>query len=106
MKASVRKIAQGGRGAAAQRVAARRGRAVRKKRDALITVKASKGARSSPMIQLRQVKRTQLTVERALAKLARQSVAASGPLLAGLQKAWRDIEVAVRQAIKRVRETR
>jgi hypothetical protein len=30
---------------------------------------------------------------------------ASGPILVGLHKAWRDIELAVRQSAKRFRET-
>ena len=40
-----------------------------------------------------------------LAKLGRQSAAASAPILAGLHKAWRDIELAVRQSAKRFRDT-
>ncbi len=43
--------------------------------------------------------------QQALAKLGRQSAAASAPILAGLHKAWRDIELAVRQSAKRFRET-
>jgi hypothetical protein len=47
----------------------------------------------------------QAAAKRALAKLGRQSAAASGPVKSGLRKAWRDIEAAVRQATKRFRET-
>ena len=38
-------------------------------------------------------------------KTGRQGAAASGPILAGLRKAWRELEVAVRQGAKRFRET-
>jgi hypothetical protein len=40
-----------------------------------------------------------------VARLGRQSAAASKPILAGLQKAWRDVELAVQQSAKRFRET-
>ena len=67
--------------------------------------KAETGARVGAMRQLRQLKRSQAAANKALAKLGRQSAAASGPLVAGLQKAWRDIELAVRRAATRFRET-
>jgi len=55
---------------------------------------------AAPMVQ-----RQQAQAQQALAKLGRQSAAASAPILAGLHKAWRDIELAVRQSAKRFRET-
>ena len=67
--------------------------------------KAEAGARASVVRQLRQLQRNQAAANRALAKLGRQSAAASTPIIAGLQKAWRDIELSVRQAAKRFRET-
>jgi predicted nucleic acid-binding Zn-ribbon protein len=67
--------------------------------------KAEAGARATAMRQLRQLQRNQSAANRALAKLGRQSSAASAPIIAGLQKAWRDIELSVRQAAKRFRET-
>lgn len=67
--------------------------------------KVEVSARASAMQQLRQLKRNQAAANRALAKLGRQSAAASVPMIAGLQKAWRDIELSVRQAAKRFRET-
>jgi hypothetical protein len=67
--------------------------------------KAEAGARATAMRQLRQLQRNQSAANRALAKLGRQSAAASTPIIAGLQKAWRDIELSVRQAAKRFRET-
>jgi len=67
--------------------------------------KAEAGARVSAMRQIRMVQRQQAQAQQALAKLGRQSAAASGPILAGLHKAWRDIELAVRQSAKRFRET-
>jgi hypothetical protein len=67
--------------------------------------KAEAGARASAIRQLRQLQRNQAAANRALAKLGRQSAAASTPIIAGLQKAWRDIELSVRQAAKRFRET-
>jgi len=38
-------------------------------------------------------------------KTGRQGAAASGPILEGLRKAWRELDVAVRQGAKRFRET-
>jgi hypothetical protein len=66
---------------------------------------AEASARKGAMRQLRQLQRNQAAANRALAKLGRQSAAASTPIIAGLQKAWRDIELSVRQAAKRFRET-
>jgi hypothetical protein len=75
--------------------------------DALVAQarKAEAGARASAMRQIRALQRQQTAAQRALAKLGRQSAAASGPILVGLQKAWRDIELAVRQSAKRFRDT-
>ena len=57
------------------------------------------------MRQIRMVQRQQAQAQQALAKLGRQSAAASAPILAGLHRAWRDIELAVRQSAKRFRDT-
>ena len=78
-----------------------------KRLDALIAQarKAEAGARASAMQQIRVLQRQQAQAKQALAKLGRQGAAASGPIFVGLQKAWRDIELAVRQAAKRFRET-
>jgi len=38
-------------------------------------------------------------------KAGRQGAAASGPILGGLRKAWRELDVAVREGAKRFRET-
>lgn len=78
-----------------------------KRLDALVARarKAEAGARVSAMRQIRMVQRQQAQAQQALAKLGRQSAAASAPILAGLHKAWRDIELAVRQSAKRFRET-
>jgi hypothetical protein len=67
--------------------------------------KAEADARASAMQQIRVLQRQQAQAKQALVKLGRQSAAASGPILVGLQKAWRDIELAVRQSAKRFRET-
>jgi hypothetical protein len=78
-----------------------------KRLDALVARarKAEAGARVSAMRQIRMVQRQQAQAQQALAKLGRQSAAASAPILAGLHKAWRDIELAVRQSAKRFRDT-
>ena len=78
-----------------------------KRLDALVARarKAEAGARVSAMRQIRIVQRQQAQAQQALAKLGRQSAAASAPILAGLHKAWRDIELAVRQSAKRFRDT-
>ena len=49
--------------------------------------------------------KAQAAARKALAKLGRQGAAASGPILGGLQKAWRELDVAVRAGAKRFRET-
>ena len=78
-----------------------------KRLDALVARarKAEAGARVSAMRQIRMVQRQQAQAQQALAKLGRQSAAASAPILAGLHRAWRDIELAVRQSAKRFRDT-
>lgn len=78
-----------------------------KRLDALVAKarKAEAGARVSAMRQIRMVQRQQAQAQQALAKLGRQSAAASAPILAGLHRAWRDIELAVRQSAKRFRDT-
>ncbi|MDH4325034.1 MAG: hypothetical protein OEW90_12935 [Betaproteobacteria bacterium] len=82
-------------------------RAVGKQLDWLMAEarKAEKTARASAVRELHVLKRKQAAANRALAKLGRQSAAASAPLVAGLQKAWHDVELAVRQANRRFRET-
>jgi hypothetical protein len=82
-------------------------RRVGKRLDCLVlaarTAEADVRARS--MQELRKLRRKQAVAQRALEKLARRSAAASGPLNAGLRKAWRDIEAALRQAKRRFRGT-
>jgi hypothetical protein len=82
-------------------------RALGKNFDALIVQarKAEAGARANAMRQIRVVQRQQAQAKQAVARLGRQSAAASKPILAGLQKAWRDVELAVQQSAKRFRET-
>ena len=74
--------------------------------DALIARarKAEAGARTTAMRQIRTLQRQQAIARQTLLKLSRQGAAASGPILVGLHKAWRDIEVAVRQGAKSFRE--
>lgn len=67
--------------------------------------KAESGARNSTMRQLKLLEDKQAQITRSLARLARQSGAATTPIVTGLQKAWREIELAARQAAKRFRET-
>jgi len=67
--------------------------------------KAEKSARASAERELRVLNRRQAAAQKALAKLGRQSAAASGPLIAGLQKAWQDMGLAMHQAAKRYRAT-
>jgi isocitrate dehydrogenase len=55
--------------------------------------------------QIKTLKAKQAAAKSALTRLKRQGSAAGGPLKAGLRKAWRDLESAVRQATKRFRET-
>ncbi|HUG79123.1 MAG TPA: hypothetical protein VML57_16705 [Burkholderiales bacterium] len=82
-------------------------RTLGRKMDGLIAAarKTEGRLRASSAVQLRKLKVKQAAAKRALAKLGRQSAAASGPVKSGLRKAWRDIEAAVRQATKRFRET-
>jgi predicted nucleic acid-binding Zn-ribbon protein len=82
-------------------------RALGKRIDALIgrARRTEAGARANAMRQIRGLQKQQAAAQRALAKLGRQGAAASEPILVGLQKAWRDIELAVRHAAKRFRET-
>jgi hypothetical protein len=78
-----------------------------KRLDALM--KAARGAeasvRAGTLEQLGALQKKQAAAKQALARLARQSAAAGGPIASGLQKAWRDIDLAVRQATRRFRET-
>jgi len=62
-------------------------------------------ARARYAKQIKALKAKQAQAKTALAHLKRQSAAAGGPLKAGLRKAWRDIEDAVKEATKRFRET-
>jgi len=82
-------------------------RQLAKRLDALMlaTRKAEASVRSSSREQMRKLKAKQSLAKRRLAKLGRRSAAAGGPLKAGLQKAWRDIENAVKRASQRFRET-
>jgi hypothetical protein len=82
-------------------------RAVGKRLDWLMAEarKAEKSARASAERELQVLKRKQAAANRALAKLGRQSAAASAPIVAGLQKAWHDMELAVRRANTRFRQT-
>jgi hypothetical protein len=67
--------------------------------------KAEAGARRSAERELRDLRRKQAAAQKALAKLGRQGAAASEPIIAGLQKAWRDMGLAMHQAAKRFRST-
>jgi len=67
--------------------------------------KAETGTRRHAQRELRALKRKQAVAQKALAKLSRQSTAASAPIVAGLQRAWRDMGQAMHQAAKRFRET-
>jgi len=82
-------------------------RAVGRQLDGLMAEarKAEKSARANVVRELQVLKRRQAAANRALAKLGRQSAAASAPIVAGLQKAWHDMELAMRQASKRFSET-
>jgi len=78
-----------------------------KKLDGLVA--KSRGAEAKARVQyarqLEVLKSKQAQAKTALAHLRRQGAAAGGPLKAGLRKAWRDIEDAVKEASKRFRET-
>jgi len=82
-------------------------RVIGKRLDALLAQArtAEAEARTTAMRQIRGLRQQQAAAQRALARLGRQGAAASGPILVGLQKAWRDIELAVRQSAKRFRDT-
>jgi hypothetical protein len=67
--------------------------------------KAEASVRAGSARQLAVLGRKQAQARVVLAKLGRQSAAASAPLKSGLRRAWRDLEAAVRQASKRFRET-
>ena len=67
--------------------------------------KAQAAARKGAARQIRVLRVRQAVARKALAKLGRQGAAASGPILGGLQKAWRELDVAVRAGAKRFRET-
>jgi len=78
-----------------------------KKLDGLIAKSrgAEAKARARYAKQIKALKAKQAQAKTALAHLRRQSAAASGPLKVGIQKAWQDIEDAVKEATKRFRET-
>ena len=65
--------------------------------------KAEAGARRGAERELRELRRKQAAAQKALAKLGRRGAAASEPIIAGLQKAWRDVGLAMHQAAKRFR---
>jgi hypothetical protein len=67
--------------------------------------KAEAGVRASAQRELRDLRRRQAIASKALAKLGRQSAAASAPVIAGLQKAWHDMGLAMHEAARRYRET-
>ena len=75
--------------------------------DALLAAarRTEASVRAATSAQLRELARKQGEVHKALAKLGRQSTAASEPMIVALQKAWRDIETGVRQATRRFRQT-
>lgn len=66
---------------------------------------AEAAARVKYAEQLRILRAKQATAKSMLAQLRRRSAAASGPLKAGLVKAWADLSVAVNKARQRFRET-
>jgi len=70
-----------------------------------LALRSEAGLRASTMRQLRVLQKQQASAQRALARFGRQSYAASGPLLAGLQKAWQDVEVSMGKALKAFRGT-
>lgn len=92
---------------AASKASDARARALRNRLDALITKarKAQATARKSAARQVKVLQKRQAVARRALARLGRKGGAASGPILGGLQKAWRELDVAVRAGAKRFRET-
>jgi len=93
--------------AAAGKASDAKARALRSRLNGLIA-KARKGqaaARKSAARQVKVLQKRQAEARRALARLGRKGGAASGPILGGLQKAWRELDVAVRAGAKRFRET-
>ena len=95
------------KGAATSKASASRARTLRTRLNALI-VKAGKAqvaARKSAARQVKVLQKRQAVARKALARLGRKGGAASGPILGGLQKAWRELDVAVRAGAKRFRET-
>jgi chromosome segregation ATPase len=77
-----------------------------KRLDALLVKARSAEAsvRAGTTTQLRRLQSKQAEAKTRLAKLGRQTAAASGPIKSGLKKAWRDIDTAVRKATQRFRE--
>ena len=55
--------------------------------------------------QIRALRLKQAQAKRAVQKLRRRSVAATPPLKTGLQRAWADLNDAVKQAAARFRKT-
>ena len=55
--------------------------------------------------QVRGLRLKQAQAKRAMQKLRRRSAAAAPPLKSGLQRAWSDLNVAVKQATARFRKT-
>ena len=92
---------------AAKQGASAKARVLRKRLNTLIARarKAEKVARMQAKRQVEVLRKRQAAARVALAKLGRQGAAASGPILGGLQKAWRELDVAVRAGAKRFRET-
>lgn len=85
--------------------AARKAKASRKPALVARARRAEQVVRARTREQLKTLKRKQVEAKSALAKLGRQSAAAGAPLKSGLQKAWRDLDLAVRQAGRRFRDT-
>lgn len=66
---------------------------------------AETSVRKGALDQIAALQKKQAAAKKELLRLARASAAASGPIASGMQKAWRDIDLAVRQATRRFRET-
>ena len=58
--------------------------------------------RKSLVVPLRRLKVKQAQAKLALGKLARRSAAAKGTVTATLGRAWRDIDAAVRRAMRKL----
>lgn len=95
------------KGAAGSKASDAKARALRNRLNALISKarKAQAAARKSATRQVKVLQQRQAVARKALARLGRKGGAASGPILGGLQKAWRELDVAVRAGAKRFRET-